>query len=101
MEFKDDHDITEFFLVSVQVETEWNLKRNSYSARFRGSRVQVETEWNLKTIRQHKDKAKEGSIGRNRMEFKDIKMGMEQWKRGTVQVETEWNLKPHTPYGMG
>ncbi len=24
------------------------------------------------------------SIGRNRMEFKDIKMGMEQWKRGTV-----------------
>ena len=60
--------------------------------------VDVETEWNLKAIIR---KAGLNHLGRcrNRMEFKEQRSNRHV-KQHVVDVETEWNLKQKVKYGM-
>ena len=70
MEFKGTIDGYDVGVVTVEIETEWNLKDNQEGAAGRTLYVEIETEWNLKRKGKYYATIPQTRRDRNRVEFK-------------------------------
>ena len=96
LEFKEKLDSTNFKLITVLIESDWNLKVALYVFKTLPACVLIESDWNLKKELKNLYNASPVGINRIRLEFKVFSRKLKQ-RRIEVLIESDWNLKSSNP----